>query len=214
MVDEKTGKLLEYRDLIRRPELKETWTRSLANELGRLAQGIHDVKAANTIFFVKKSEIPKDKLKRVTYARIVYGYKPNKLEKYRTRVTVGGDRIVCDYDISSPTCDMPTIKLLWNSVVSTLGAKYFTMDISNFYLGSPMDEPEYMRMPFNLMPEKIINKYQLKDKEHDGWVYIKIVKGMYGLPQAGKLAKDLLKERLARFGYYPTNFTPGLWRHM
>ena len=88
------------------------------------------------------------------------------------------------------------------------------MDISNFYLGSPLDKPEYMRMPYKLMPEEIIQKYQLDSKEHDGWVYIKIVKGMYGLPQAGKIANDLLKERLEYFGYYPTNFTPGLWKHV
>ena len=214
VVDKETGKLLEYRDLVSRPELRETWIRSLANELGRLAQGVRDIKGTNTIFFITKSEIPKDKLKQVTYARIVCDYKPNKLEKNRTRVTVGGDRIVCDYDISSPTCDMPTIKLLWNSVLSTPGAKYFTMDISNFYLGSPLDKPEFMRMPYKLMPEEIIQKYQLKSKEHDGWVYIKIVKGMYGLPQAGKIANDLLKKRLEYYGYYPTSFTPGLWKHV
>ena len=39
------------------------------------------------------------------------------------------------------------------------------------------------------------------------------MKGVYGLPQAGKISNDLLKDRLAIFGYYPTNFTPGLWKH-
>ena len=34
------GKMLEYRDLINVPELRQTWMASLANELGRLAQGI------------------------------------------------------------------------------------------------------------------------------------------------------------------------------
>jgi hypothetical protein len=36
---------------------------------------------------------------------------------------------------------------------------------------------------------------------------------MYGLPQAGILANNLLIERLDAFGYYPVEFTPGLWRH-
>jgi hypothetical protein len=36
---------------------------------------------------------------------------------------------------------------------------------------------------------------------------------MYGIPQAGKLANDLLKKRLSESGYYPVQFTPGLWRH-
>ena len=110
---------------------------SLANELGRLAQGIRKIKGTNTIYFIDKSEIPKDKLKQVTYARIVVDYKSHKTEKNITRVTVSGDRIHCNYGISTPTCSLPTIKLLWNSVLSSPKAKYFTMDISNFYLGSP-----------------------------------------------------------------------------
>ena len=43
---------------------------------------------------------------------------------------------------------------------------------------------------------------------------VKIVKGMYGLPEAGKIANDLLKKRLDKAGYYPSQFTPGLWRHV
>ena len=108
--------MLEYRDLIKIPELRQTWMRSLANKLGRLAQGIREIKGTNTIYFIDKSEIPKDKLKQVTYARIAVDYKPHKLEKNRTRVTVGCIRIHCDYDISATTCSLPIIKLLWNSV--------------------------------------------------------------------------------------------------
>ena len=131
----------------------------LANELGQLSQGIRDVKGTNTICFIAKSEIPKHKLKEVTYARIVVDYKPDKLEKNRERVTVGRDRINYDFHISAPTCDLPTIILLWNSVISTPGATYFTMNISNFYFGSPLEKPEYMRMPMKIMPEEIIQKY-------------------------------------------------------
>ena len=47
-----------------------------------------------------------------------------------------------------------------------------------------MDRPEYMRIPFKIIPQDIIEKYKLNDIEEKGWVYIKIVKGMYRLPQA------------------------------
>ena len=87
---------------------------------------------------------------------IAVDYKPHKLEKNITRVTAVGDRSLCDYEISAPTCSLPTIELLLNSVLSTPGAKYFTMDISNFYLCSQLAKPEYMRMPMKLMPEEII----------------------------------------------------------
>jgi hypothetical protein len=46
------------------------------------------------------------------------------------------------------------------------------------------------------------------DKVLDGYVYMEIRKGMYGLPQAGVL------ERLARHGYFEQPHTPGLWKQV
>ena len=77
-----------------------------------------------------------------------------------------------------------------------------------------MKRPEYIRIPFKIIPQEIIEKYKLNDIEKDGWFYIKIVKGMYGLPQAGKIAHELLKKRLAKAGYHPTQLSPGLWNHV
>ena len=48
---------------------------------------------------------------------------------------------------------------------------------------------------------------------HNGFVYVEIRKGMYGLPQAGRLANDQLVAKLAPHGYHPCPLTPGLWRH-
>jgi hypothetical protein len=36
---------------------------------------------------------------------------------------------------------------------------------------------------------------------------------MYGLPQAGNLANELLQRNLAKDGYRPTTHTHGLWTH-
>ena len=47
----------------------------------------------------------------------------------------------------------------------------------------------------------------------DGWVYIEIMKGMYGLPQAGLLANVKLTKHLAKYEYHPTKYTPGLCTH-
>jgi hypothetical protein len=70
-----------------------------------------------------------------------------------------------------------------------------------------------MRILVSRFPEKIVNKYNLKAVVVDGWVYIDIRKGMYGLKQAGLLVNQLLKKRLSPFGYYPSRHTPGLWLH-
>jgi hypothetical protein len=48
----------------------------------------------------------------------------------------------------------------------------------------------------------------------DGHVYVEVQKGMYGLPQAGIIANQLLAHRLATHDYHQTKFTPGLLRHV
>ena len=96
-------------------------------------------------------------------------YKPDKLEKHRTRLTVGGDRLTCLIDPGTPTADVPTIKLLRNSTLSIPGAKYTTMSISNFYLDTPMERPEYMQMPLKIILQEIIYHYKLtKMQQTDG----------------------------------------------
>ena len=42
---------------------------------------------------------------------------------------------------------------------------------------------------------------------------MEIQKGMYGLPQTGKIANGKLKLHLTKFRYNPAPITPGLWRH-
>jgi hypothetical protein len=87
------------------------------------------------------------------------------------------------------------------------------MDIKNYYLGTPLPRFEYMKMLLSRFPEEIVQKYNLNALAVEGWVYIEIRKGMYGLKQAGLLANQLLQTRLAPFGYYPARHTPGLWLH-
>ena len=86
-------------------------------------------------------------------------------------------------------------------------------DVKNFYLNTPMERPEYMRIHISLIPPEIVEQYRLMNLVHNDYVYIEINKGMYGLPQAGLLANKLLACRLARYGYFQAQHTPGLWKH-
>ena len=76
-----------------------------------------------------------------------------------------------------------------------------------------MEDPEYVRVQLKDIPQEFIDEYNLMDHDCFGWVYFEVVCGCYGLPQAGKLAHDLLSERLQEAGYYEAATTPGLWRH-
>ena len=209
------GDQMEYRHLINNPTTKQTWENSFCNEVGRLAQGRQStgLPGTNTLFFIPYDDIPEDRRKDVTYARIVVDYRPQKAEPHRTRITVGGNRINYPDTVTTETAELTTHKLLLNSVVSTRGAKYMTADIGNFYLGTPMERFEYMFMPMKYIPLEIQQQYNLQALAKDGKVYTRIEKGMYGLPQAGILANHQLRKNLLPFGYYPCKNTPGLWKH-
>jgi hypothetical protein len=149
----------------------------------------------------------------VTYGRFVVDVRPNNDEVYRVRLAVGGNLIKYDGDVSTRSADLATPKFLWNSVISTVGAKYMCLDVKKIYLGTPMEDFEYLRIPIKLIPLEIITQYALLPLVSDGNIYIEVQKGMYGLPQAGILANLLLAKRLVPHGYRQTKTTPGLWEH-
>ena len=129
---------------------KAIWDRSTANEYGRLTQGIRDVEGTDTMFFIPWTALPKDRRRDVTYYRPVCDIRPKKEEKFRVRITVGGDRVNYPGEVSTPTSDLSTAKLLINSTISTDSARFMSMDISNFYLGTPvMTRYEYMHYEQN-----------------------------------------------------------------
>jgi hypothetical protein len=181
-----TGKEMEYSALMKDPRLQPLWTRGFGNERGRLFQGIRDIPGTDTCFFIELKNIPKDR--KITYGKIVCDYKPHKQEKERVRLTVGGDRLDYSGDVATSKADITTFKILINITLSTEEAAMMMMDIKNYYLGTPLPRFEYMKMLLSRFPEEIIQKYNLNALDINGWVYIEIRKGMYGLKQAGLLA--------------------------
>ena len=117
-------------------------------------------------------------------------------------------------DCGTPTIDLLTVKLLLNSVISTEGARFMILDISNFYLMTLLKRKEYVKMKLSDFPETVIAHYNLCEKETpDGFVYVAIKKGMYGIPPSVILAQTLLETRLNAHGYQQNKFTPGQWTH-
>ena len=88
-----------------------------------------------------------------------------------------------------------------------------TIDVKIFYLNTTMKRYEYVRVKLSGIPDEITQQYQLANLVHNGYVYLKVRKGMYGLPQAGILAYNLLVKRLKKHGYAPCTTTTGLWKH-
>lgn len=70
--------------------------------------------------------------------------------------------------------DLTTAKLLINSTISMPGAIFLGINLANFYLNTPMLDPKYMymRLCLDIIPNKIIVKYNLHDLVDKEWLGI------------------------------------------
>ena len=111
-----TGASLEYMHLIKGPT-KAIWENLFTNGIGQLAQlaATRMLSGTNTIFFIPRDKVPAGRT--VTYGRIVDEIRPQKAETHRTRLTAGGNLIHFPGDVTTPTADLITAKLIFNSVL-------------------------------------------------------------------------------------------------
>ena len=119
----------------------------------------------------------------------------------QTRIIIGGNQICYPVDVGTPTGSLELVKVVINSVLSSHNARFADCDVGNFYLATPMDRPESVRIRLDYIPKEFIAEYNLIPYANNGWIYLKIIKGCYSLPQSGMLANDLLRTRLNNDGY-------------
>jgi hypothetical protein len=150
----------------------------------------------------------------VRYARVVVNFCPQKADPHQIRIMAGGNLINNPGELMTRTADLTMSKLMWNSVLSTKGAKFMCLNIKNFNLRAPLDRFEYTKMPLSLFPSWMREQYNLEKHVKNGFVYIEMCRAVWGLPQAGILANKLLRKRLVPHGYYKCKNTLGLWRHL
>jgi hypothetical protein len=177
----------------------EIWQTAFGTDFRGMAQG-------TIIFVMTHAEIlliPADRT--ITYTRVVVDFCPQKADPHRIHITAGGNLINYPGELTTQTANLTTSKLMWNSVLSTKGAKYMCLDIKNFYLTAPLDRYEYMKMPLSLFPSWTKEQYNLDKLD------LEMRRAVWGLPQAGILANKLLRKRLLPHGYYECKHTPGLW---
>ena len=114
VIDEESGKAMEYRELLKHPKHKETWSlagckeyRRLFQGFGRKDDGTKQVEGTNTCHWIPKSKVPKNK--KVTYARTVVDVRPEKEDPNRVRITAGGNLIQYAGELTTRTADL-TVK--------------------------------------------------------------------------------------------------------
>ena len=97
------------------------------------------------------NQIPADRT--VTYARIVGDYRSQKKNPNRLIITAGGNLIKYPYELSTRTADLKTSKIMRNSVISTPGVQLACANSTNFYLCTPLDRNEYMRITIKFVSQ-------------------------------------------------------------
>ena len=107
-------------------------------------------------------------------------------------------------------------KLILNSRISDArkGARFLSADLKDRFLASPMEENEYMWIRVKYLLDDILLKYDIESLiNSDGYVYVRIKKGIYGLKQAAILDYNHLVKQLKPHGYHTCPETTGLWLH-
>ena len=75
-----------------------------------------------------------------------------------------------------------------------------------------MDEYKYMCLPQWILPQDFIDEHQIEKLCINNKIPVGILKVLYGLAQAGRLAYIALIKNLQLHGYTFTGFTPGLFK--
>ena len=98
ILDNDTGKLLNYEKMRKHQNYKEAWNKSFSNEMGILYQGVGKgkngigkrVEGTNTFYVIHFEDIPKDRLNKICYTSVVCEVSPGKKDPDRTRITICG----------------------------------------------------------------------------------------------------------------------------
>ena len=96
---------------------------------------------------------------------------------------MAGNRIIFPGEVATPTASLELVKLFVNSVLSRPNAKFCSFDIANFYLGTPMERPEYVKIKLEDIPQEFIDEYNLLAYAHNGWIFFRSLKAVTASPR-------------------------------
>jgi hypothetical protein len=136
-----------YKSACKGPD-QDWWMLAADEEFDRL------IETTETMKFVPWNTKPKERKASYYNPQIRIKTKGDGSTEYRVRGTYGGD--ISDYQgpTAAQTADMMSRKILLNGTVSE-GAKFMSMDIKDFYLGTPMEQKEYMRIHLSQIPPPV-----------------------------------------------------------
>jgi hypothetical protein len=92
-------------------------------------------------------------------------------------------------------------------------AQWSTIDLTDFYLGTDLPHPEYIRIQTDLIPPNVIDFFNLHQFIDKRCLYCLVHKTHNGLPQAGALSQKRLFRHLEANGYHQLPSSPSVFRN-
>ena len=114
-----TGLSLGYWQLLKHPKYQKIWSTLYSNELDFLYQGVGSnsdstdkrVKGTDTFFVIDYKDIPTERRKEITYAKVVCEIRPPKADPNRPCIAIGGNPIC--YPVAFGTKTPPSNQSKW-----------------------------------------------------------------------------------------------------
>ncbi len=151
---------------------------------------------------------------RVVYARIVCRFKKRLAAASDHRVCITYGRTTAGTTLGKATFIGDLAACLFNAAVSEQANLLSTTDITDFYLGTDIAEPEIMWIPFKFFSPSLVALYCLDTlQQYNGLILMQLNKSIYGLPQAGIFSQQRLISHLKSYGYTECSNTSCLFQH-
>lgn len=152
-------------------------------------------------------------VKKIIKSRLLLKEKTNAENKFVTnkaRLVARGDTRVDKPDsiqeIFSPTVSLPTWMILLN-ITLLREYEYATADFESAYLNSEFQGELFMKLDKNTSELMIeLDREAEKFKWEDGCIYVKILKGLYGLQESAKLWYITLERTLKSMNFKKSRY--------
>jgi hypothetical protein len=158
-------------------------------------------KEKGTFKLMARAALPVDT--QTLSGRLVFAAKPDTegyVKAFKVRYVARGNEQIYDGKTANANMSMVSLKMMVAEAVAN-GVRPLTSDVSTAYLNSKIDVDTYMEAPpaWPFVPDE------------DGDYIMKLVKGLYGLKQAGRLWYQTLVEIMRRLGGSRLTFESGVF---
>ena len=98
------------------------------------------MEGTDTFYVIKFEDMPKDRINEICYTSLVCEVRPRKKDKNFTRNTIYGTNVCYPGDVGTNTTSLELFKIMINSILSRVGAKYVYFDIDFFTLAHHLED--------------------------------------------------------------------------